>query len=182
MAGHSHWAQIKRQKGLNDAKKAKTFTKLAKQITFAARSGGGDPSFNAILASAIEQAKKFNLPKDRIEKAIKVGTGEIDSGPMEEITYEGYGPQGVAFMIKTLTDNRNRTVAEIRNIFSKHNGALGSAGSAAYVFGDDPDNPQFTIQLTDSKIVEQVLALADTLDEHDDVQEVFMNAEFQENA
>jgi len=182
MAGHSHWAQIKRQKGANDAKKAKQFTKLAKQISFAARSGGGDPSFNPTLASAIEQAKKFNLPKDRIEKAIKVGTGEIDSGPMEEITYEGYGPQGVAFMVKTLTDNRNRTVADIRNIFSKHNGTLGSAGSAAYVFGDDPDNPQFTVQLPDPKTEEQVLALADALDEHDDVQEVYMNAEFQENA
>lgn len=181
MAGHSHWAQIKRQKGVNDAKKAKTFTKLAKQITFTARSGGGDPSFNPSLASAIEQAKKFNLPKDRIEKAIKVGTGEINSGPMEEITYEGYGPQGVAFMIKTLTDNRNRTVADIRNIFSKHNGALGSTGSAAYVFGENPENPQFSIQLTEQNTADQILALAEALDEHDDVQEVYMNAEFEDN-
>lgn len=180
MAGHSHWAQIKRQKGLNDAKKAKIFTKLARQITYAARSGGGDPSFNPTLASAIEQARKFNLPKNRIDKAIKLGTGELDTGPLEEITYEGYGPGGVAFLVKTLTDNRNRAVAEIRNIFSKHNGTLGSAGSAAYVFGEDPENPAFTIHIEDKKTTEQLLKLADALEEHDDVQDVFMNAEVEE--
>ncbi len=174
MAGHSHWAQIKRQKAANDAKKGSLFTKLSKAISHAARQGGGDPSFNPTLADAIQKAKSYSMPKDTIDKAIKKGTGELQGGAMEEITYEGYGPAGEAYLINVLTDNKNRTVAEIRHIFSKRGGSLGTTGSAAYIFDQD-NNPTFTIPLEDPKLAESVLALAEALDDHEDVQEVFSN-------
>lgn len=134
MAGHSKWAQIKRKKAANDAKRGKLFTSLIREITVAARSGGGDPNFNPRLRLAIDNAKAANMPADNIERAIKRGTGELEGVDYEEISYEGYGPGGVALYIETLTDNGNRTVAEVRHALNKHGGSLGTAGSVAWQF------------------------------------------------
>lgn len=175
MAGHSHWAQIKRQKGVNDAKKAKVFTKLGKTITHAAREGGGDPQFNIALANAITQARAVNMPKDNIEKAIKKGTGELEGVHLEERTYEGYGPMGEAYLIEVLTDNINRTVAEIRHTFTHYQGSLGTTGSAAYIFAQDKENPSFYISIENLPDAQKVLELAEALDEHDDVTAVYTN-------
>src|ERR671935_1830365 len=121
MAGHSKWAQIKRKKGAADARRGQLFTKLARAITVAARDGGGDPDGNAALANAIEKAKSLRMPKDNIERAIARGTGEgADAAAIEAVTYEGYGPGGVAILIEALTDNRNRAGSEVRHILSKH--------------------------------------------------------------
>ncbi len=136
MAGHSKWANIKHKKAKEDAKRAKAFTKHIREITVAARVGGGDPNANPRLSLAIENAKKVNLPKDNIERAIKKGTGELDDGSAnyEEVTYEGYGPGGIAYFIEATSNNLNRTVGEIRHIFTKHGGNLGTDGSVAYMF------------------------------------------------
>jgi len=135
MSGHSKWHTIKHKKGALDAKRGKIFTKLIKEITVAARTGGsGDPDANARLRKAIADAKAQNMPSDTIERAIKRGTGEIGGVAYEEITYEGYGPAGVAVLIETMTDNRNRTVAELRHIFSKNGGNLGESGSVGWMF------------------------------------------------
>jgi YebC/PmpR family DNA-binding regulatory protein len=134
MSGHSKWHTIKHKKGALDAKRGKLFTKLIKEITVAARSGGGDPDSNARLRKAISDAKGANMPNDTIDRAVKRGTGELEGVNYEEITYEGYGPGGVAIMIDSMTDNRNRTVAEIRHIFSKNGGNMGSSGSVSYLF------------------------------------------------
>ncbi len=134
MAGHSKWANIRFRKGAQDAKRGKIFTKLIREITIAARSGGGDPAANPRLRLAIEKAKAQSMPKDNIERAIKRGTGELEGASYEEVRYEGYGPGGVAVMVDCLTDNRNRTVAEVRHAFSKYGGNLGADGSVAYLF------------------------------------------------
>ncbi|MCC5905590.1 MAG: YebC/PmpR family DNA-binding transcriptional regulator [Balneolaceae bacterium] len=136
MAGHSKWANIKHKKAKEDAKRSKAFTKHIREITVAAREGGGDPDGNPRLALAIENAKGVNLPKDNIERAIKKGTGELDdgSGNYEEVTYEGYGPGGIAYFIEATSNNLNRTVGELRHIFTKHGGNLGTDGSVAYLF------------------------------------------------
>ncbi|GAB6077026.1 YebC/PmpR family DNA-binding transcriptional regulator [Desulfurobacterium crinifex] len=134
MAGHSKWANIKHRKAAQDAKRGKIYTKLAREITVAAREGGGDPEFNPRLRAAIEKAKKFNMPKENIERAIKRGTGEIAGETYEEVTYEGYGPGGVAIIVKCLTDNRNRTASEVRHAFSKHGGNLGTSGCVSWMF------------------------------------------------
>jgi YebC/PmpR family DNA-binding regulatory protein len=134
MSGHSKWHSIKHKKGALDAKRGKLFTKLIKEITVAARSGGGDPSANARLRKAVSDAKGANMPNDTIERAIRRGTGEEEGVHYEEITYEGYGPGGVALMVESMTDNRNRTVAEIRHIFSKNGGNLGESGSVGWMF------------------------------------------------
>jgi YebC/PmpR family DNA-binding regulatory protein len=134
MSGHSKWSRIKRQKGATDAKRGQVFTKLIKEITVAARLGGGDPEGNARLRTAIAAAKADNMPKDNIERAIKKGTGELEGVSFEELVYEGYGPGGAAILIEAMTDNRNRTSAEIRNIFSKSSGNLGEAGCVAWMF------------------------------------------------
>ena len=136
MAGHSKWANIKHKKAREDAKRAKAFTKHIREITVAAREGGGDPDSNPRLSLAIENAKAVNLPKDNIERAIKKGTGELDdgSGDYEEVTYEGYGPGGIAYFIEATSNNLNRTVGEIRHIFTKHGGNLGTDGSVGYLF------------------------------------------------
>src|SRR5882724_2878722 len=241
MSGHSKWATIKHKKGALDAKRGRTFTKLIKEITVAARSGGGDPTANARLRKAITDAKAENMPNDTIDKAVKRGTGELEGATIEEITYEGYGPSGVAIMVESATDNKNRTVAELRHMFSKHGGNLGEAGSVAWMFskkgviilekaakaedelldiilnagGDDlkdegeyweiltsPDDfnavldavkgaglapesaevslvAQNYIKL-DGKDATQMARLMDQLDDHDDVQKVASNAEFDE--
>ncbi len=135
MAGHSKWAQIKRKKAATDAKRGKIFTKLIREITVAARLGGGNPENNPRLRAAIAAARAENMPKENIERAIKRGTGELDGGVnYEEITYEGYGPGGVAVLIEAMTDNRNRTIAEIRRIFSRCNGNLGESGCVSWMF------------------------------------------------
>src|SRR5512138_1469836 len=134
MSGHSKWHSIKHKKGALDAKRGKLFTKFIKEITVAARSGGGDPDANARLRKAINDAKAGNMPNDTIDRAIRRGTGEEEGVNYEEITYEGYGPGGVALLIQSMTDNRNRTVAEIRHIFSKNGGNLGESGSVGWLF------------------------------------------------
>ena len=134
MAGHSKWANIQHRKGAQDKKRGKLFTKLIRNITVAARAGGGDPDANPGLRLAIDKAKGQSLPKDRIEAAVKRGSGELDGDDYEEILYEGYGPGGVAVMVECMTDNRNRTVAEIRHAFTKFGGNLGADGSVAYMF------------------------------------------------
>ena len=134
MSGHSKWHSIKHKKGALDAKRGKLFTKFIKELTVAARTGGGDPDANARLRKAINDAKAGNMPNDTIDRAIRRGTGEEEGVNYEELTYEGYGPGGVALMVQSMTDNRNRTVAEIRHIFSKNGGNLGEAGSVAWMF------------------------------------------------
>ncbi len=134
MSGHSKWAGIKHKKAIVDAKKGKAFSKVSKEITIAARIGGGNPDMNPRLRLAIEKAKEVNMPSDNVKRAIKKGTGELPGLDYEEIVYEGYGPGGVALMIETLTDNKNRTVGEIRHILSKHNGNLGETGCVAWMF------------------------------------------------
>lgn len=134
MSGHSKWSTIKRKKGANDAKRGKIFTRLIKEITVAARGGGGDPEGNPRLRSAIATAKSENMPKDNIARAIKKGTGEIAGEVYDEILYEGYGPGGVAVLVNCMTDNKNRTVADIRHYFSKNNGNLGESGCVAWMF------------------------------------------------
>jgi len=237
MSGHSKWSTIKRKKGAIDAKRGKIFTRLIKEITVAARSGGGDPEGNPRLRSAIATAKAENMPKDNISRAIKKGTGEIAGEVYDEILYEGYGPGGVAVLVECLTDNRNRTVADVRHYFAKNNGNLGESGCVAYMFDkkglilvdkttieeeklmdaaleagaedvveeesefqiltapEDFDEvrdaleaegidlleasvsmiPQNTIEVTDEKIARALMKLMDSLEDHDDVQNVYAN-------
>ena len=134
MAGHSKWANIQHRKGRQDAKKAKFFTKAAKDIILAAKAGGGNPEDNSSLRLAIQKAKAVNLPKDKIENAIKKGTGELAGGDILEIVYEGYGPGGVAMMVDVASDNKNRIVAEIRHAFTKNNGNMAESGAVSYMF------------------------------------------------
>ncbi|MCL5265227.1 MAG: YebC/PmpR family DNA-binding transcriptional regulator [Chloroflexi bacterium] len=150
MSGHSKWAQIKRQKGANDAKRGQLFTKLGREIMVAAREGGGDPDANFRLRLAVQRARAENMPMENIERAIKRATGGADGAVLEEIVYEGYGPGGAAIMVEAMTDNRNRTVSEIRNVFTRNGGSLGESGCVAWLFeprgvisidasGTDPD-------------------------------------------
>ncbi|HEB76576.1 MAG TPA: YebC/PmpR family DNA-binding transcriptional regulator [Nitrospirae bacterium] len=134
MAGHSKWSQIKHKKAAADAKRGKLFSKLAKEISVAARLGGDDPAMNPRLRTAIEKAKEANMPQDNIRRAVQKGTGELPGASYEEALYEGYGPGGVALLIEVLTDNRNRTVAEIRHLLGKHGGSLGEAGCVSWIF------------------------------------------------
>ncbi|MDI6602153.1 MAG: YebC/PmpR family DNA-binding transcriptional regulator [Thermoanaerobacteraceae bacterium] len=134
MSGHSKWANIKHKKEKSDAQKGKIFTKLAKEIIIAAREGGGDPESNSRLRDAIEKAKENNMPNDNITRAVKRGSGELDGEALEEVTYEGYGPSGVAVIVEAMTDNRNRTAAEMRHIFDRSGGSLGASGCVAWMF------------------------------------------------
>jgi YebC/PmpR family DNA-binding regulatory protein len=134
MSGHSKWASIKHKKAATDAKRGKIFTRIIKELAVAARMGGGDPDANAQLRKAIADAKAANMPADNIKRAIMKGTGQLEGASYDEMSYEGYGPGGVAVYIETLTDNKNRTVSEIRHIFSKHGGNLGESGSVGWMF------------------------------------------------
>jgi len=235
MSGHNKWSSIKHKKGAADAKRGKIFSKLIKEITLAARVGGGDPNGNASLRTILDKARAANMPKDNVERAIKKGTGELEGFALEEVTFEGYGPAGVAVMVETLTDNRNRTVAELRHIFEKSGGNLGAAGCVGWIFSkhgvltfdkavgeetlmntvleagaedikDEEDTftvmtdpasfetvkaacdksglkyieaslsliPQNTVKL-DHSGAEKMLKLMDTLEDHDDVQNVYAN-------
>jgi len=133
MSGHSKWSTIKRKKGAEDARRGKLFTRLAREITIAAKNGG-DPSSNSSLRLAMDKARASNMPKDNIERAIKRGTGELEGGEVEEIIYEGYGPHGVAILVKCLTDNRNRTIADVRRVFNRSGGNMAEAGAVAWMF------------------------------------------------
>jgi len=134
MSGHSHWATIKRSKGAADAKKGQLFTKLAREIQIAARDGGADMSSNFRLRLAIDKARQAAMPKESIERAVLRGTGQLKGESIEEITYEGYGPQGTAVIVEAVTDNKNRTVSDVRRIFSRHGGNLGETGSVSWMF------------------------------------------------
>jgi YebC/PmpR family DNA-binding regulatory protein len=134
MAGHSKWANIKHRKAAQDAKRSRVWTRLIREITISAREGGGDPEANPRLRAAITSARASNLPGDTIEKAIKRGTGDLDGVQYEEITYEGYGPGSIAILVETQTDNRNRTTAEVRHVFTKYGGKLGTNGCVSYLF------------------------------------------------
>ncbi len=242
MSGHSKWHSIKHKKAAVDAKRGKVFTKLIKEITVAARAGGGDPDGNARLRKAILDAKAANMPADNIKRAVMKGTGELPGTNYEDITYEGYGPGGAAVMLQVLTDNRNRTVSEIRHVFAKNNGNLGENGCVAWMFdrkgyflvpaaqkteeelyeivleaGVDnlelsdenyeitcaPDSfeavkealekagmtlevneismlPQNTVKLT-GKDAQQMLKLMESLEDHDDVQNVYANFDIDES-
>lgn len=236
MSGHSKWASIKHKKAAADAKRGKVFTKLIRELTVAARQGGGDPDSNPRLRTIIQNAKTANMPADNIERAIKKGTGELEGVHYEEVVYEGYGPQGVAVLVICLTDNKNRTAAEVRSIFNKTGGSMAGAGSVAWIFekkgilliakdkttedrlmevalsagaedlntegekfevstsvhdfwavkeavekaGMVPDSADLTmipknqVQVT-AETARTVLKLIETLDEHDDVQNVYAN-------
>src|SRR2546425_11354591 len=134
MSGHSKWSSIKHKKALTDAKKGQQFTKMAREITIAAREGGGNPEGNYRLRLAIEKARDVNMPQDNVQRAIKRGTGELGGAQIEQLRFEGYGPHGVAIMVETVTDNRNRTSGDIRNLFSRAGGNLGTTGSVAWMF------------------------------------------------
>src|SRR5437763_1990616 len=134
MSGHSHWATIKHKKGATDAKRGKMWSKLSRAIIIAAKNGGGDPNMNLKLRYAIDKARSVSMPKDNIERAIKRGTGDMEGIIFEEITYEGYGPGGVAVLVEVLTDNRNRTAGEVRKIFERGGGKMGSAGNVGFLF------------------------------------------------
>jgi|SRR6056297_1096364 len=159
MAGHSKWANTKHRKGRQDKKKAKIFTKLARAITVAVREGGDDPEYNSALVNAIEKAKSENMPNDNIDRAIKKGTGELGGNDFERIAYEGYGPGGTAFIVNCLTDNKNRTAADIRHYFSKYDGNLGATGCVSYLFdkvglivipNEDVDEDELMLEAVDA--------------------------------
>jgi len=173
MSGHSKWANIKRKKEVTDSKRSKIFSKISRLISVAARNGG-DPDSNAPLRLAMEKAREARMPKENIDKAIQKGSGQGGAGTFVESIYEGFGPNGEAFYIMALTDNKNRTVAEIRNIFSKFGGSLGGAGSTAYIFAD-PENPSYTLEVDDKSQAATLEHLLDELDDHDDIQDVFVN-------
>lgn len=240
MSGHSKWANIKHRKGRQDAKRGKMFTRIGKELTISAREGGGDPDANPRLRLAVQNARSVNMPNDNIIRAIKKGTGEIEGVTYEEITYEGYAPSGVAVILETVTDNKNRTVAEIRSMFGKLGGNLGDAGSVAWNFdrkgvitiktnGNSEDDllehvlesgaedieynedisriitpmeefancnkyfeengfeieegkleyiPQNTVKIDDVNTANKILKFIDSFEDHDDVQNLFSNFEF----
>jgi YebC/PmpR family DNA-binding regulatory protein len=163
MSGHSKWSTIKRKKAAVDAKKGKVFTQVIREVTMAAKTGGGDPDSNPRLRLAVDKARSVNMPKDNIERAIKKGTGELEGADFEEIRYEGYGPGGVAVIVDTLTDNRNRTVGEVRHLFNRYNGNLGASGCVAYLF-DKRGSLEFDRAQVDAEALVEAAIEADALD------------------
>lgn len=182
MSGHSKWSTIKRQKGVNDTKRGQLFTKLARAITVAAKKGGGDPAVNHYLRKAVEEARCASMPKDNIGRAIEKASGAGEGLLLNEIIVEAYGPMGVAFYINCLTDNRNRTISEIRGVFNKFGGNLAEAGSTSYIFAADPDNPSFIINLDDREGALKLINLHQALEDLDDVQNIYSNFEIAEDA
>ncbi|NIT36203.1 MAG: YebC/PmpR family DNA-binding transcriptional regulator [candidate division Zixibacteria bacterium] len=174
MSGHSKWSTIKRKKAKEDQKRGKAFSRLAREIIVAARQGGGDPSANTRLRVAIQAAKAANMPADNIARAIKRGTGEVEGAQLEEVTYEAYGPGGVAMCVEVMTDNKNRTTPEVRHILDRHGGSMAEAGSVTWMF----DRKGMIIvdkdRATEEQIMEAVLdAGAEDIRESDDVFEVY---------
>ncbi len=183
MAGHSKWANIKHKKGAEDAKRGRIFTRLVKEIIVAARMGGGDPDANPRLRTVIQTAKQNNLPKENLERAIKKGTGELEGVNYDEVTYEGYGPGGAAVFVESLTDKKNRTVADVRHLFSKYGGNLGENGCVSWMF-----DKKGWISVKKADVDEDVLmetaidaGAEDIRDEGDDVFEVITPPEAYEN-
>ena len=174
MSGHSKWSTIKRKKAVTDAKKGQSFTKISRLVTLAVRSGGKDPESNSALRLALVKAREVNMPNQVVDRAIEKGAG-AEGLALEQIVLEGYGPEGIAVLIEGVTDNRNRTVSEVRTVFNRHEGSLGEVGSSAYIF-KDRENPSFTLPLEEAKR-EKVLNLLEALDELDDVQEIYTNLE-----
>lgn len=174
MSGHSHWAGIKHKKAVVDAKRGKLFSKLAKIIAVAAREKGGDLTMNPRLRIAIETAQKANMPKENVERAIKRGTGELEGIKLEEITLEVYGPEGIAILVEGITDNKNRTINEIKKILSEHNAKLGQEGSARWAFERQGEEwvAKFPMEVSQEQR-EKLEKLFEALDEHDDVQEIY---------
>ncbi|NMB91558.1 YebC/PmpR family DNA-binding transcriptional regulator [candidate division WWE3 bacterium] len=179
MSGHSKWANIKRKKEVTDAKKSKAFSKISKLLSVAARDGA-DPDSNPKLRMVVEKAKEARMPKENIERAIAKGSGQGGGINFVETVYEGFGPNGEAFYVRALTDNINRTVSEVRAIFSRHGGSLGGQGSTAYIFSPDPDNPSYTVAINDLELAKKLESLLEDLDDHDDVQDVYVNFELPE--
>lgn len=180
MAGHSKWSNIKRRKGAQDAKRGKIFMRHSKEIYTAAKEGGDDPEMNAALRLAIDRARAVNMPKDNIERAIKKATGTVDGKSFEEVTYEGYGPGGVAIIVQVLTDNRNRTAAEVRHAFSRNGGNLGETGCVSFMF----DRKGYIVILNNNgEIDEEEITLeaieagADDIEVNDDVYEIYTTPE-----
>lgn len=176
MAGHSKWANIKRKKGVEDARRGALFTKFARDIKVAVQKGGKDPSVNFALRLAIEKAKAGNMPKRNIERIVTGVVGEKNKGNvLVDAIYEGYGPSGVAFLIKCLTNNKNRTVSEVRNVFRKSGGSLSEVGSVAYIF-DASFKPSFTVPL-DEQDIQKFKYLLNELESLNDTVKVFHNAQ-----
>lgn len=178
MSGHSKWSTIKHKKAAKDARRGKLFTKFIKEITVAARMGGGDAATNPRLRTAVQTARDNSMPNDNIERAIKKGTGELEGVSYEEVSYEGYGPGGAAFLVQAWTDNRNRTVSDIRRLFSKHGGSLGETGCVAWMF----DSKGLIVVSRDAVEEESLLGLAleagaEDVTESDDVFEVLTRPE-----
>ena len=181
MSGHSKWSNIKHRKAAQDSKKNKIFSKISKFVTIAAKNANAGTAkaedlYNdpiGSLALAVEQAKAANMPKQNVIKAIEKGLGVGDASSLIEVTYEGYGPEGVAIVVECVTDNNNRTVAEIRNIFTKAGGSLGASGSASYLF-NDAGEASYNVPVTNK---EKITELLETLDDQEDVQKVIHNAE-----
>jgi len=171
MSGHSKWSTIKRKKGAADAKRGQLFSRLNKEIMLAARTGGGDPDHNVRLRGAIAAARAVNMPKDNITRAVKKGTGELEGGIIEEIVYEGYGPGGVAVMVETISDNKNRTTADVRHSFAKHGGNLGANGCVSWMF-DRRGLFTFNRAGLDFAKLEEVAIEAGALDIQEDVETV----------
>ena len=177
MSGHNKWANIKQRKGAQDAKRSNLFSKIAKEIILAAKRGG-NPETNAALRTAIDKAKEANMPKDNIEKNIKRGTGELEGVTYEELTYEGYGPGGVAVIVDLVTDNKNRSAAEIRKIFSKFGGNLGESGSVAWMFAKKGYIGINGLKHTEDQVMEVALDMgADDIKVSDDSIEVYTTIE-----
>jgi YebC/PmpR family DNA-binding regulatory protein len=173
MAGHSRWAKVKHYKGTIDQKRGKLFSKLSKEITVAAKLGGGDPNFNPRLRQAIATARGESMPVDNIERAIKKGTGELEGASYDEMTYEGYGPGGIAILLEAATDNKNRSAAEIRAIFTKHHGNMAGAGSVAWMFHRKGVVTITAPGIAEDAVIEAALeAGADDVKSHDDLIEV----------
>jgi YebC/PmpR family DNA-binding regulatory protein len=177
MSGHSKWSKVKHIKAVTDVKKGKIFSKLARMISVAAKEKGGDPETNPKLRLAIERAKEFNMPKENIERAIKRGLGKTEGITFEEFTYEAYGPNGIALIIEGITDNKNRTLSEIKHILTNYGGKLAEAGSVKYLFEKKNNEwlPKYPIQITDEKTKQQLDKLFEALDENDDVNEIYSN-------
>ena len=171
MSGHSHWAGIRYKKAVIDAKRGKVWSKLARAIIVAAKTGGGDPAANLSLRYAIDKAKAANMPKDTIEKAIKKGTGEVGAVNFEEVLYEGYGPGGVAIMVEALTDNRNRTTPQIKRLFERHGGSLGTSGCVNWMFSKKGLITINTAEADEEQLLE--IALAAGADDMQNMGEVF---------
>lgn len=193
MSGHSKWSNIKHKKGKNDAIRAKITTKIGKEITVAARLGGADPTGNMRLKLALQKARENNVPKDNIQRAIQKGIGATDGGNYEEITYEGYGPSGVALVVEVMTDNRNRAAADVRHAFSKHGGNLGESGSVTWMFkrkgvfvlpGDAGDEEELMMMALDAgaedfKNDEGDYEVLTTPENYDAVEKAFQDADIE---